>query len=265
MKKLFLTAAAMMTASALPAQQRTFNQTEDWLVGGSKLKLEQKADGALSGAGPMVLTTKDFIVIDPVRRYSLSGTFRKVSGENVPLYFGFQLYDKNGREFNLAQVNAVRGTDTELAEPLAKGGRVLKITDGSRWNNVAGKRIVWNTDPSFSDLPNFNVLGIEIESVKQEDRSWTVTLKTPVSAALPAGTKLRLHQPGGTLYYDVIRDLGADWKTIRGVSKGIDTKPGIRGSIFPVGTFKVKLLLILNLGKKEDAVTEIKDVMLSIE
>ncbi len=266
MKRTIAVAIALFLAGTLSAEEIVYNKTDQWTHPNPKISLTEKGDGILSAAGNMSLFSTPAITVDPARKYSVVGTFRKTDGKEAPLYFGWAFFDKDGRYFDNAQVNVVTGSDTELVTMLEKGGRELKIKDGAGWSNFKGRVIAWNTDPSYKDLPNFNLIQQNIESVKQADGAWIVTLPQPSKTELPAGTKVRLHTPGGSVYFASNRKLRSHWITFKSKSiSGISTKPGLGANCFPMGTVSVKILLFLNYGQKADTITEFKNIKVAIE
>lgn len=268
MKRTIAVAVTLFLAGAISAEEIVYNKMDQWTHPNSTVttSLTDKGDGILSAAGGLSLFSTPAVLVDPAKKYSVSGTFRKTAGEEAPVYFGWAFFDKDGRYFDNAQVNAVKGSDTELLEALEKGGRELIIKEGSGWSHFQGKYIACNTDPSYKDLPNFNLITEGIESVKQVDGKWVVTLKNPSKTDLPVGTKVRLHQPGGTVYFADNRKPKDRWITFKsGPVSGISAKPGLSAAQFPVGTARVKILIFLNYGKKSDTITEFKNIKLMID
>lgn len=261
--------AAVFLSGILSAEEFNYSKTEHFAHSNPavKLPLTDKGEGVISASGNMAFYSTPAVPVDPAKKYTITGTFRKTAGAEAPVFFGWAYYDKDGRYFDNAQVNVVKGSDTELVEALEKGSTELVLKDGSAWSGCfQGKHIAFNTDPSYKDLPNFNLFTEGIESVKQADGKWLVTLKKPSKAAYPAGTKCRIHQPGGTVYIAANRKPKERWITFKSAPvSGIKTTPGLSNTQFPVGTASVKILLFVNYGKANDTTTEFKDIKLTVE
>jgi hypothetical protein len=178
-------------------------------------------------------------------------------------YFGFVQLDKSGRQIACINAANVAGTDTELVAPAKKGDLTLKIKNGASWTNRSWYGIAFKTDPSLSDLPNFNIINTPAKSVAKSGNDWTVTLAKPLPMDLAAGTKLRQQSNGGYMYAGGYGKLTNDWKTFTGSAKD-NSKAGFLNTKFAPGTVKVKVIMLVNWGNQK-ATAELKDISLDVK
>lgn len=219
--------AATLTASTLFAQESTpLSGLDDWV--GYKTNLTKKDGGIIEAKGQSLLRSTKILDFSPDKKYYISGEFRSsVDGEEAKIFFGFFTLDKNGKTFDCAQVNALPGTDTEISADAQKGSLEIKVKDASKWM-TQGSTIIYNTDPSYSDLPNYNQLTNALESITSSGDVWTIKLKTPLQLDLAIGTKVRLHIPGGAMYTAASnKKLNGEWQKFSGFAAGILNKPGL--------------------------------------
>ena len=253
-------------AGLASAAEISYDAPEKWSPLHPRLQYHPSAkeEGILSIEGYRFLYTDPAVEFLKGKKYRFSGSFRKSGTVPATVYFGLAFYDEKGRRFDLANSNAIAKSDTEVIGDVKKGDMVFRIKDGTGWKNFKGCIIALNTLPDFSDLPNFNLIRIPIQSVEQEEGGWKVSIRKPLRMAIPAGTKLRLHRPGGTFYVAVNRKLRDSWMKFESrVLSGITNGPGLGDKgLFPRGTKTFRLMVIANLGLKKESVVELKDVKL---
>ena len=264
MKKHVLLMALLAAAGLVSAAENVYNAPEKWSAMHPRIKYqpEDKGDGVLAVPGYHFIYSDPAVKFSPEKKYRMTGSFRKAGEEPASIYFGLAFFDEKGRRFDLANSNAVPKSDTEVTAEAKKGDTEIRIKDGSGWKKFKSTIIAFNTAPDYSDLPNFNLIRIPIKSVTEADGGCTVTLTRPLPVNIPAGTTVRLHLPGGTVYFAVNRKLGADWqkfdsRVFSGITKGAGM--GV-GGLFPRGTVEFRVLLITNLGLKKSSTLEFKDV-----
>ena len=259
--KTILGALALLAAGTLAAQTVTFNELADWKS--SRKNTVTLSDGVFRVTGNIsMISTKRFDV-DPARTYTLKAMAKTTGTEKSMFYFGFYLYDANGKQIATKMTNVIPQTDTELTAPAKKGDTVMKVKDASKWKKRNWFGFVYNSDPSFSDLPNRNYVPGGIKEAKQEGGAWTVTLAKPLPVDLAAGTKVRQHSDGGYMYTGKSGQLTGEWKTFTGSAKGM-LKSGFNYAKFAPGTAKVSLIMLVNWGNPK-ATAEIKDISLEIK
>lgn len=189
---------------------------------------------ALSAAGRQFLTAKKFLATEKGKHYRLSGEFKTADG-TVPnqVLFGIMCFDQNRKVIADLHVNAIKNTDTVLAEDAPVGSQKIKIKNGSNWKK--GRFIQFNSLPDRSDLPNRNILPGTCRRIFQRDGYAEVTLSEPIKSALSAGTGLRQTVQGGYLYAGGIFRSSTQWKKHAGVIKE-----------FWPGTAFVKIIILAN-------------------
>ena len=256
-----LGALTVLTAGTLAAQTTTFNTLADWNC--QPKQNVTMADGVFKVTGSTNMMTVKKFDVDPSRTYVLKATAKTDGTEKSMFYFGFYLYDANGKQIATKMTNVIPQTDTELTAPAKKGDTVMKVKDASKWKKRNWFGFVYNSDPSFSDLPNRNYVPGGIKEAKQEGGAWTVTLAKPLPVDLAAGTKVRQHSDGGYMYTGKSGQLTGEWKTFTGSAKGM-LKSGFNYAKFAPGTAKVSLIMLVNWGNPK-ATAEIKDISLEIK
>lgn len=233
----------------VPAGIVKFNSAEKFFTAGSNSKIYGRA-----------------FPIDRSKKYRLAGTFRNVGdGKSGPLYFGFALFDADGMAIAPEHVNAITGSETELAAAARKGDRVLKLADASKWNGkLPASKCAFNIKRDFSDLPNRSVVSLKINSLKKTGEVWEVTLEKPLAADYPAGCAVRQHQSGAGMYAAAFGARpGAEWKTYSGVVRNGLMKPGNAANQWWVGAKYASILIMPNFGQFSGKI-EFKDIVLEI-
>ena len=165
MKSLFST-AVMLTALTLSAENLfTLSAPQDF---NTPQKLTAAGD-ALETAAPGWFMSMKQMEIDPAKTYRIEGEFRTAPGKTVKGKFsiGFYGLDKDGHVIQVTSVNAAAGSETELAAPVNAADTVLKIKDGSKWQNQG--YVAYDVDPSGKqrDLPCKTVLNAITKTVKK--------------------------------------------------------------------------------------------------
>lgn len=188
--KLALTAAIVSSAVMLMA--------EPVVMTGSAVV--PSADGAMILTPGKRVSTAKMYPVDPAKSYILSGEFRtqKKAGVNPPaVLLGVIPFDAHKRQIARSMVDAVEGTETELAAAVKKGAKSLIVKDASKWKkNLNVYAVAFDVKPDYADLPNRNMalLITKFEKVKE---GWKIDFSIPLGKDYPAGTKVRQHQEGG--------------------------------------------------------------------
>ena len=264
MKRTILLMVLFVGAAVVSATEINYDSPGKWtnLLSRKKYQPEAKEGGVLAVSGSRYIYSEPAVPVDQEKKYRITGSFRQAGSEPASIYFGLAFYDEKGRYFDLANSNAVPNSDTELTATAKKGDTTLKIKNGTGWQKFKGTVIALNTAPDYSDLPNFNLIRIPIQSVTEAGGVWIVTLSKPLPADIPAGTALRLHSPGGTFYAAANRKLRKRWlvfesKVLSGITRGRGI--GDKG-MFPRGTAAFRILIITRSGPKKENAVEFKDV-----
>lgn len=181
MKHLIPAFLAFLTLQA-GAQNVKLNSGGDWKV--------PVKDGVLELKGRMrKITSEQLQKVDPAARYTLTWEARGNVPEEAGKYMiGFSVYDKDGQEIQPYHVYYTPGSETVLTEDAPKGGRTLKIRDGSKWKSGAMYCPAFHVKADGGDIPNRDVLTGGIEKVTAGDGYTELTLKRPLAKDYPAGT-----------------------------------------------------------------------------
>jgi hypothetical protein len=199
-------------------------------------------------SGKMILS-EELIPVNPERRYALSA-FLKSEGGEVKVCLGFVCYDADEKEIQSVQITPIIGTETKLREDANKGDTVLKIENGQQWvfdTNWTPNfgRVAFEVDDSgaYSDLPNRNLSGAGLKSIRQVGGQWEVELAKPLPANFTAGTKVRQHRAEGAALWIGCPTVGSSWKELKGRISGFSE--GIRQlGKFWQGTKFVKVAIL---------------------
>lgn len=209
-------------------------------------------------SGKMVVS-EELIPINPELRYSLSGFF-KSEGAEAKMCLGFVSYDADEKEIKSAQITPITGTETKLREAASKGDKVLKIENGQQW--VFDTKwtpdfgyVAFDVDDSgaYSDLPNRNLSGAGLKSIRQVGGQWEVELAKPLTADFVAGTKVRQHRAQGACLWLDTQQVGSSWKELKGRIAGVSEGVRQPGKFWP-GTKFVKVAILIETPGFKDAV-----------
>lgn len=221
-------------------------------------------DGVLSANGKTALYSLQTFPVDPAKKYKISGKFRaKPGSELTNFYFGFAPLDEKNAPIIPRMICFFPGTQTELFEPAKVGDAVLKVKDGSKWNNKTKYSVVaFNAKDDLSDLPNREFFDAIPGKVESKDGVWEIPLSAPLKKAYDKGTMIRQHTDSGTFIYTGAAYLKntADWKTFSGEISGL-AKSGNPYSQWWPGTKTARLVLLLNYAGKNTPATEFKDIV----
>ncbi len=252
-KSRFALALLLCAAGLGAADPVEFPEKADW---NDSPQLKTLADDVLE-LNNDVITSTELIKIDPKKKTHLTGEFRALPGKKARLFFAFSSYDAQKQPISAIDVNAVKGSDTELLAPVKKDDRTLKVKDASRF--LPGTVVVFNTKEDYSDLPNrVRSHGFFEKAEKQPDGTWIVTLKAKAGQDFPAGTKVRAHGSGGYQYV-AITELDGSWKKLGGFCTGM-AKVGLGGKEWRPGSAYVKAVIF---GAKPEAPIQFRNVKLT--
>lgn len=195
--------------------------------------------------------SNDFIPIEKMKKYQISGSFKNPLGEDVTLLLGVVPFDKNKKAIHVISVSAIKGTDTVLAEDCSPEDKVIKVKNASAWEVGATSgttHIVFETNPEFRDLPNNNYSLSNIESITQKGDIWEIKLKEACGRDYQEGTSVRQHYAGNTYLYPVMEKItsNSEWKAVTGIinpSVNRITKP-FNANILRHGTAFIKIIII---------------------
>ena len=209
-----------------------------------------------------VVRSEELIPINPEVRYRLSGFF-KSEGAKAKMCLGLICYDANKKEIKSQHITIITGTETKLREAASKGDTVLKIENGQQW--VFDKKwtpawgcVAFDVDDSgaYSDLPNRNLSGAGLKSIRQVGGQWEVELAKPLTADFVAGTKVRQHRARGACLWVGIKQVGSDWKELKGRIAGVSERTRQPGKFWPGTKFVGVAIFIETPGFKDSVLVD---------
>lgn len=197
--RLLLVVALLAGAMDLKAEETLFfTEKEDW----TNSRLLENADGSLGLGGGQLTYSAETFPVDATATSKLSGEFQKLPGasEKDRFFFAFLNFDRDMKRIDAVHVNAVKGSDTELAASCEPKDTVIKLNSAA--NFPKGAFIAFKTRDDYGDLPNRNVNSKSpiVESKRLDDGVWQVTVKTPIGINASAGTRVRAHHGGWYQY-----------------------------------------------------------------
>lgn len=210
--------------------------------GGSSIYTAEAASGSACylSKGPARLTTLKRVAIKPHQKYQASLKVKAIGSAPAELYASWVCYDENGKIIPSHAFHSVPNSMSELAAPVKKGDKVIKIKSNAKWKAHGAYRVAFNAKDDSSDLPNNDVAG-NITKVTANGDIMEVTLSTPAPVDCEKGSKVRIHLAGGDFqfFYGIIQP--GEWKEIK--------------SLWYYGhslrkAHKVSLVLITNLNTK---------------
>ena len=214
--------------------------------------------------------SEELIPIDPELRYALSASF-KSEGQEAKVCLGLVCYDADEKEIQSMHITPVIGTETKLREDANKGDTVLKIENGQLWVFDTNWTpdfgfVAFDVDDSgaYTDLPNRNLSGAGIKSIRQVGGQWEVELAKPLPADFAAGTKVRQHRAEGFALWTDTPQVGSSWKEVKGRFSGLSE--GVRQpKKFWQGTKFVKVAITVDTPDLKDSVLVDEVVFTQVE
>ena len=248
--------AVVLLAGLLPCRAMQATEVVDaWRHNGPGPAPEAGADGVFAVRdAPFYVFGERCFAVRPGATYVVRGRF------SAPVSFGIQMFDADGKALNGSTSAEIADTFTELAAPVARGDRVIRVRDALYWRQGL---VAWGAAADGSDFPNRNVLGHVGAVTNSPGGDWEVTLLAGARADVPAGTGLRL-QPGGPAYFFVSDKKGEDgWHDYEG---RFSLARGVGAGVFYRGTASFRLVAYADLGKstsrawRDVTVEEVPDV-----
>ena len=264
MKKMYsvLLGAAMFCGFLQAGEtEMEFKKPADWKVVGNVKWVGEKKDVMEVTGRALLVSTKRFD-IDETKSYKLEADVKRISGDATPIYVGFNLFDKDGKQLPAHLVNIAYGTETPLLKPAKPGDKVLYIKDNPLWHKPTLYTVHINARKDLLDLPNYDMY--IIAGRKVNNGALELQLKTPVTRDIAAGTLVRGHMMGGYMYtggYKTMKE-GESFE-FKGVAKG-RAKYGMPSVAWAPGAVKAEVIILVNWSNAK-AVTQVKDVELEIK
>lgn len=178
------------------------------------------------------------IKLDPDKKYKVSVKVKQISDKPSYIWIGFLPYTAKGKHIGLQHGgNNTKGSFTALTDAVAKGAKSITVKDASKWQKGIYRYAAFNAKEDMSDIPNF-----DISSMISKIEGNTITFKSPLKKAYPAGTMVRQHRSGGTYIYTNSGKAPKEWTVWKG-------KPA-QGKIFRKATF-VRPMIMIRCNAKE--------------
>lgn len=203
--------------------------------------------------GYKIITSDDFIPVDPTRKYILSAWARETQTTGVSkFYAGMAAYDNTGIAIQPYMYYYNPATSTTLAAPLNPGDTTATVTSAANWSATAPNNyfLAWNyQDPSGRVWP----AGTFSRNVRQFSAvsGNTITFATPwAGPALASGAPVVSSKSGSTYQYTITgaaAAAAAAWtKYTSNVTTGnIDgTGSTAQSNAFPPGTAKIRIVFL---------------------
>lgn len=233
--------------------------TNNWINAGNIIEVSGNPALQITG-NANVVKSRQKIAVDPAKAYKLSARVsvdKTVSG----LLIGLENMDKSGLTIFPQNIAACPGTETVLISPAARGDKVIKVKDASKWGNGKNKFAAFYADKDFKDLPNFSI-SPPISKITGTGDSWEIELTSPCNAAVPAGTPVRMHENANTHPYCTAKAVNFTGdKVFEGTISGITCEKNIDNK-FRAGTAFVHVILIAVFDTKNpDAKVTVDDII----
>ncbi len=208
-----------------------------------------------SVTGSKMITTTDWIEVDPSKTYRLSGDFKSAGGGPNVALIGLRLFNAEKKAIDATSVSAIANSGTTLAADAGTGSTQVKVRDAASWENAMRTQrlaIAFATSPGeeYSDLPNFQTC--RVTSLEKSDDGWDISLDKPLDKPYQEGTAVRAHLISGHLMYVFTFNKHLpDWTNYQGLIKPV-VKNGSPSSTFWPGTKYIKIMILANWGRKEN-------------
>ncbi len=237
----FVVSAILAGTADLHAEESfSFGEKEDW----TNNHLLRNEDGSLGLRGGQLAYSAEIFPVDTTAVSKLSGEFKRLPGASDKDRFFFALlnFDKDMKRIEGIHVNAVKGSDTQLAAPCTAKDTVIRLKHGEHFTK--GAFLAFHTLDDYRDLPNRSVnVKAPITASKQlDDGTWQVTVKAPIAVDAPAGTRVRAHHGAWYQYSGALAEpIPRDWLKFTGTIQG--TEPGDPRNKWRPGTAYAQLIL----------------------
>ncbi len=220
-------------------------------------------EGVLSIPGKCSFTMKEFFPVDPAKTYTLQVSARSGNGQKASFMPTVSQYDAKGRLICVFNTKIIPGTFTELAAPCKAGNTLLVVKNAEQWQKGRPLVLAFHAKEDNSDLPNYTLSWNTVKGMEKKGDVWEVRLDRALTFSAAAGTKLRLHENGDTMYPAGGRITGNSWQTLKGEIKGME-KDSYSHNRWAPGAVKAKLHFLMN-DNNENAITELKNISIEIK
>lgn len=258
--------AAWLNVNAGEVVVKDLDKLSGWILDPSKAaQIKTDENGVIETKGQLIIYSRDFITINPAKKYRLSGQFRCAPGtKSNRFFFGFEPFDASRKSIQPIMVGVVSGTETELAAPCKPADKTIKVVDASMWQTGSKYCVAFNIDPAGADLPNRTLSATGVKALKAAGSAYEVVLDKPCGVSASAGTKIRLHQTGSTYIYPAAeyKETPAEWQDFSGVISP-EIASGSPHDAWWKGTKSCRIIILANYGQGAvDAALQVKNIKL---
>ena len=206
----------------------------------TKIKRSGKYSFETFGKYPTRTDYKNFIPVDPKKTYVLTSYMRSLDPKQPASgYMGLYMFDKNKKLIAYNQVAVIKGTESELVVPAAKGSKEIIIKKNPKCLKLKHWAVAFNAKDKYADLPSYD-LSPRGKEMKVDGDKIKLTLRSPLKKAYKAGTKVRMHSPwGAPFYWGAQGWMPGEWKKFTVTMTGI-APYGVSNKKFWKGTKYVK-------------------------
>ncbi len=196
----------------------------------------------------------ELIPVDPDKEYTLSLMLKSGGqAESQEVYVGLACYTEEEKLIISQAINRLENTETELLADAVPGDTVLKVKKADQWKSSPNSYVAFNVDdsPAVSDLPNFNLSPMGIQSVTEKGGTWEIELAKPMTKSYPAGTKIRQHNAGNSYVFCTVanKTIPKNWKEYTGKVTGKSDR--LSNKQFWPGTRYVQVAILPGKGANE--------------
>lgn len=198
--------------------------------------------------------SSELIPVDPDKEYTLSLMLKSGGqAESQEVFVGLACYTEEEKLIISQAINRRENTETELLADAVPGDTVLKVKKADQWQSSPNSFVAFNVDDSLavSDLPNFNLSPMGIQSVTEKGGAWEIELAKPMPKSYPAGTKIRQHNAGNSYVFCTVanRTIPKNWKEYTGKVTGKSDR--LSNKQFWPGTRYVQVAILPGKGANE--------------
>jgi hypothetical protein len=198
--------------------------------------------------------SSELIPVDPDKEYTLSLMLKSGGqAESQEVHVGLACYTEEEKLIISQAINRLENTETELLADAVPGDTVLKVKKADQWKSSPNSFVAFNVDdsPAVSDLPNFNLSPMGIQSVTEKGGAWEIELAKPMTKSYPAGTKIRQHNAGNSYVFCTVanKTIPKNWKEYTGKITGKSDR--LSNKQFWPGTRYVQVVILPGRGANQ--------------
>jgi len=223
------------------------------------------SNASLSVTGGVGIQSNDYILIDPTKSYTQTGSFKSIgTGGNSRTYYGVASYDKYKQYITPRMSNHFLNTETELTQDLKPGDTIAYIKNATNWHKSADWfEYRYLAIYPYKDYPLYTYTQNIYLYNESDTGTNTVTLTSAYSGPLiPAGTKVANNNNScGEYIYNTLTGsvVPNTWSTYTSTVAGeyVNTT---NYQQFRYGTKYIKVLFLLNHTQSSSYTTLVDDI-----